>query len=160
MGKFLKKERGRQFLRALNAVMRWGRLEPPAPIEMRLFRGWILIIDSTLQTSVFLALLLAYVLAFQAGLGRGTNSFVQRFWFPNELSLLCIAVAAASDFVQDALGHFVITEMLECHYTRHFAGSWVAVFRLVAAAYGGLLGLTTIVLVAKLAEDAQAGIFA
>jgi len=136
--------------------MRWGRLQPPREVDEQAFHGWVMIIESTMQTSVFIALLLAYVLTQHTVLGSGDGGFLQRMIFPHkEMSLYFLFIATLNDAIQDFVGHYAITVGLRCHYTRHFAGSWLGLLRLSAIAWAFCLMIFCYFLsIGRIAEDA------
>lgn len=145
----------------LYAFLVCGRLRPPSYMAKQEFYAWIVIIESTMQTSVFGALLLAYPLVFSTPLGVGTGGIVQRMVFPFEsASARSLLVAGVSDAIQDGIGHWVLTRWLNCHYTRHFAGSWVGLIRITLAALSsGMLPIISLIIVGRIAETAGAGNF-
>jgi len=144
-------------LRLMHSWMRWGRLSPPGEMNQQAFHGWVMIIESTMQTSVFIALLLAYGLTQHTVLGVGDGGLLQRMIFPHkEVSLYFLLIATVSDAIQDFVGHYAITVGLRCHYSRHFAGSWLGLFRISAIALAFCLMIFCYFLaIGRIAEDAK-----
>jgi len=113
--------------RCLMYCVQWGRPNAVGGMNQRELHGWILICESLLQTTVFMAFVLLHPLleaSDRLDIGRSdVRRFGWNLYFPTEMSIVWLCVGMISEVVQDWGGHAYIMFILDCDYTRHLGGT-------------------------------------
>jgi len=126
--------------------VRWGRPVAVGGMKQSELHGWILICESLLQTTAFVAFLLLYpVLALAEYVEMGQQEVVDFGWglyFPTEMSIVWLCVGLVSELVQDWGGHAYVMYVLDCDYTFHLGGKWRELSRFLQAGLIAILYCT------------------